>query len=248
MLKRTLLVLTAAGSTLGGAAQAAELASVSRLAFGPDGTLFVADWKAAQVGALSLPPVTATRPDAPFNVMDLDAAIQPVLGATDGRLESLAKRPGTTEVYLAVSVGPDWRPAILVAAPDGVVRALDVPRLSATVAKLENPPAGDFRFWNQTPMRSFTVTDMQWHAGKLYVAGVSNGTFASSLRILGTPFDGSQTVTSVAMYHTTHNQVETRAPIRGQFVTRRLSTAARSMHHAGSARTFGKRASVQSPG
>ncbi len=63
-------------------------------------------------------------------------------------------------------------------------------------------------------MRSFTVTDMQWHAGKLYVAGVSNGTFASSLRILGTPFDGSQTVTSVAMYHTTHNQVETRAPIR----------------------------------
>jgi len=43
------------------------------------------------------------------------------------------------------------------------------------------------------------------------------------LRILGTPFDGSQTVTSVAMYHTTHNQVETRAPIRGQFVTRRRS-------------------------
>jgi len=43
MLKRTLLVLTAEGSALGGAAQATELASVSRLAFGPDGTLFVAD-------------------------------------------------------------------------------------------------------------------------------------------------------------------------------------------------------------
>ena len=63
-------------------------------------------------------------------------------------------------------------------------------------------------------MRSFTVTDMKFHDGKLFVAGLSNQTFASSLRILSYPFDGKQTMSSIAMYHTSHNQIETRAPIR----------------------------------
>lgn len=126
----------------------------------------------------------------------------------------MAKRPGAAEVYVAVSAGPERRPAIVVAAPGGAARALDLAGLPATVAKLDNPPSGDARFWGRLPLRSFTVTAMQWHDGKLYVAGLANGAFAWTLRILGTPFSGSQAVTSVAMYHTTHNQIETRAPIR----------------------------------
>ena len=113
--------------------------------------------------------------------------------------------------YIAISVGPDRRPAILVASPGGATRALDLSGLPATVAKLDNPLAGDARFWDSILLRSFTVTAMQWHDGKLYVAGLTNGIFASSLRILGTPFGGSQAVTSIAMYHTTHNQMEKRA-------------------------------------
>ena len=213
MLKRALMMLTVSACTIGSPGRAAELASVSRLAFGPDGVLFAADWKAAQVNAINLPPAAGT-PDTPFNIMDLDAAIQPLLGGTGVRLESMAKRPGTNEVYVALSVGPERTPAILVVTPDGSARALDLPHLPATLAKLNNPPSGDARFWKTTPLRSFTVTDMQWHDGKLYVAGLSNGTFASTLRILSMPFGGSQAVTTVAMYHSTHNQVETRAPIR----------------------------------
>ena len=55
---------------------------------------------------------------------------------------------------------------------------------------------------------------MKWHNGKLFLAGLSNQSFASSLRIIAYPFDKKGAMASVEMYHTTHDQVETRAPIR----------------------------------
>jgi hypothetical protein len=55
---------------------------------------------------------------------------------------------------------------------------------------------------------------MTVHDNKLYVAGLSNATFASTLRVYDLPLDKAATVTSIEMYHPVHNQVETRAPIR----------------------------------
>ena len=213
MLQRTLAFALVAGTALAGPVQAADLTSVSRIAFGPPNTLFVADWKGAQIEALTLPPADK-HPDTSFNMLDLDALIRTAVGTDDVKVEGLAKRPGTDEVYIALSAGPDRKPAILVVTPDGKGRALDLAALHATNEKLEDAPDGNYKFWDRTPLRSFTVTDMKWHRGKLFVAGLSNQTFASSLRILNYPFGGPQSITSVAMYHTTHNQVETRAPIR----------------------------------
>ncbi len=218
MLQRMLASTSIAGLMLvgvatAGAARAADLASVSRLAFGPVDTLFAADWKGGQIEALSLPKAPPAK-GAPFNVLDLTAAIRARLAADDVAIKDLAQRPGTDEAYIAVAVGPEQRPAILVATPDGQLRTLDMARVPARAARLQSPPETTFKFWNRTPLRSFTVTDMKWHDGKLYVAGLSNATFASSLRVLSYPFDGKQTLSSIAMYHTSHNQIETRAPIR----------------------------------
>jgi hypothetical protein len=58
------------------------------------------------------------------------------------------------------------------------------------------------------------VTDLAFHDGRLYVAGLSNAAFASTLRIYDFPFNGKATASSVEMYHAVHNQTETRAPIR----------------------------------
>ncbi len=213
MRHRSLALALVSGAAFVGAAHATELQSISKLAFGPQDTLFVADWKAGQVEALSLP-AAAGHADAPYNVLNLDQVIRAVVGTADVKVESLAKRPGTDEVYLALSVGADSKPAILIVTPDGNARALDLATVQATTGKLEDAPDGTYKFWDRTPMRSFTVTDMRWHAGKLFVAGLSNQTFASSLRILGYPFGGAQSISSIAMYHTSHNQIETRAPIR----------------------------------
>ena len=64
------------------------------------------------------------------------------------------------------------------------------------------------------PERSFTVTDMKWREGELFIAGLSNQDFASTLRRAKYPFDAQQSITSVEIYHTGHNLIETRAPIR----------------------------------
>ena len=60
-----------------------EIASVSRIAFGPPDTLFVADWVQSKVHALKLP---KAAPDAgkPFNLMDLDTALVRALGTSRG--------------------------------------------------------------------------------------------------------------------------------------------------------------------
>jgi hypothetical protein len=56
---------------------------------------------------------------------------------------------------------------------------------------------------------------MKWRDGELFVAGLSNQDFASTLRRVTYPFGSQQqSVTSVEIFHTGHNLVETRAPIR----------------------------------
>jgi hypothetical protein len=194
-------------------ANAADIQSVSRIAFGPANTIFIGDWVGSKVHALTLPQANAGD-GKPFNVLDLDASLRKALGAQDIVLEDLAARPGTNEVYVAASAGAKKTPARFAVTADGDVRALDLTAMTETSADLEKPLSPDLKFWDNIPGRSFTVTDMKWRDGRLYVAGLSNQDFASSLRILPYPFGKGAAMASVEMYHTSHDQVETRAPIR----------------------------------
>jgi hypothetical protein len=192
---------------------AAGIRSVSRITFGPANTLFVADWAQSKVFALTLPDDDANA-DKPFNLRDLDGPLQKAVGSAEVTLQDIAMRPGSNEVYVAASVGPKKRPAILAVKADGSVRALDLPQVAATSAGLDKAPDASLTFWDTIPGRSFTVTDMKWHDGKLYLAGLSNQSFASTLRILAYPFGTGKAMASIKMYHTSHDQMETRAPIR----------------------------------
>lgn len=210
-LAATAAAASAAGMPVGTAAAAARLSSVSRLAFGPGNVLFAADWKAGKVFALSLPPAAAPT-NKPFNLTALGASLAELLGTRDLRIESTAMRPNSDEAYVSVQVGKNLQPAIVVAKPDGSVKLLDLATTHATAAALEKP-ADALTFWNKIPENAYTVTDMKWHGDRLYVAGLANQRFASTLRILSYPF-GSQKMASIEMYHTAHDQLETRAPIR----------------------------------
>ncbi len=150
-------------------APAADLKSISRITFGPANTLFVADWVQSKVHAFTLPEAT---PEAgkPFNLRDLNTPVQKALGSGDVAFVDLAVRPGSDEVYIAVSMGSQKTPGIIVAKPDGTVRAIDWKKLDATSAHLEKPPEASLKFWDNIPGRSFTLTDMKWHEGKLYLA------------------------------------------------------------------------------
>jgi hypothetical protein len=69
-------------------------------------------------------------------------------------------------------------------------------------------------------MRSMTIVDMKFHDGELYIAGISNEEFSSTLRRVTYPFTGEISETKVKIYHDAHAQWETRAPIRAMTFTK----------------------------
>jgi hypothetical protein len=130
----------------------------------------------------------------------------------------MAVRPGTELAYISLSLdrGRSVLPAPALVSVDsgGKVNVLNLATVSHTSAAVTDRPAADKTFWKDTPAATYLVTDLAFHDGRLYVAGLSNAAFASTLRIYDFPFNGKATASSVEMYHAVHNQTETRAPIR----------------------------------
>jgi hypothetical protein len=195
-------------------ASAADIQSISRLSAGPANVLFVADWKAARVHAITLPQAAQKPAGAAFNILDLEALLSKQVGGARITVEDMVVRPGTAEVYVAISYGAAKSPALFVITSDQKARRVDLKAAKSTSVALRDAPTTDYKFWKDTPERSFTVTDMKWRDGELFVAGLSNQDFASTLRRVKYPFDSKQSITSVEIYHTGHNLIETRAPIR----------------------------------
>src|SRR5215510_11278725 len=157
------LVLIAIACCLGAAvnASAAEIKSISRLAAGPGNVLFVADWKAARVHAINLPQVAQKPAGAAFNILDLEAVLSGQVGGARITVEDMVVRPGTAEVYVAVSYGAAKTPALIVVTSDRRARRVDLKTAKATSTVLRDAPTTHYEFWKETPERSFTVTDMK---------------------------------------------------------------------------------------
>src|SRR5262245_5843705 len=84
-----------------------DIRSMSALAFGPDGVLFVGDGKGGAVFALDLADKTAREVKEPKEVTDVEGKVSALLGATpaDVLVHDLAVNPISKNVYLAVSRG-----------------------------------------------------------------------------------------------------------------------------------------------
>ena len=210
------LLLIAIACCLGAAVNvsAADIKSISRLAAGPENVLFVADWKSARVHAITLPSAPQKPAGTAFNILNLEDLLSAQVGGAKATVEDMVVRPGTAEVYIAVSYGAAKTPALIVVASDHRARRINLNAAKSTAIALRDAPTSNYKFWRETPERSYTVTDMKWRDGELFVAGLSNQDFASTLRRIRYPFDSRQSITSVEIFHTGHNQVETRAPIR----------------------------------
>ena len=209
-----LLLLAIACSLFASHVSAADIRSISRLAAGPENVLFVADWKSARVHAIALPRAAQKPAGTAFNILDLEDHLSRQVGGRKVTVEDMVARPGTAEVYIAASYGAAKTPALFVVGNDQKARRVDLKAAKSTSVALRDAPTSNYVFWRESPERSFTVTDMKWRDGELFAAGLSNQDFASSLRRIKYPFDARQSITSVEIYHTGHNLVETRAPIR----------------------------------
>lgn len=202
-------------------APAAELKSAAKLTFGDAGTLFIADWKAARIYALKVP---AGKPAnvRPFNLDDVQQPIAAALGvpAASIRFEDLAVQPGSGIAYVSVMIGAAKlapRAAVVSIDSTGTVGRVATADLK-TWAAISDAPSKDRSFWRKLPAQALTVTDMKFYQDKLYVAGLSNRSFASTLRIYDVPFAAAARTATIEMYHPVHDEVETRAPIRAMSI------------------------------
>ena len=210
-----------AESPVPNAAAVAQDMSVTVLEFGGPNVLFAADQANNKVFAFELddlPDQTGNLESVPYNLTGLGQSLATHLGASpfDIVYNDLAVHPVTKAAFLSLSIRGDaeTEAAVVMVTPDGNLTTLDLKSLAHSSIRLDNTADDDVSFWRDIPATSLSVTDFEYDDGKLYIAGLSTGEFASTLRKVSYPFDGNTETTSIEMFHTAHNQNETRAPIR----------------------------------
>ena len=217
------------------------LRSAGPITFGADGVLFVADSAAAAIHAIDVGATGEASGAEPFDLDHVDERVASYLGASvrDVAIHDLAVPPVTHDGYLSVQRGHgDDAVALLVRVDhlDGSVSDVDLTDVpSASVTLDDAPDEADDRsdvtlptdgsgeeltFGDRTirilkrPIRLATITDLAWTEGALLVAGLSNEEFASKLRRIPLPFGGDVAANNLEIFHVSHGQWETAAPIR----------------------------------
>jgi len=198
-----------------------DLKSATALAFGPKGVLFVGDPQGAQIFAIDVGTAPANPIGANFKLEGADQKIAALLGtkADDITINDVAIEPGTNVAYVSVSrgKGPTAEPAIVRVDGKGGVTALPLDKVAYAKVTIANAPpeaAAPGKGGKGPPARMQAITDLAFVDGKLFIAGLSNEEFASKLRSIEFPFKAADTGASVEIFHTNHNAVETRSPVR----------------------------------
>ena len=219
-----------AGDPPGVAAGKPDIRSLSALAFGPGGVLFVGDSKGGAVYAIELGPRAAGEVKDPKEIPDVEGKLAALLGATaaDVMIHDLAVDPISKQSYLAVSRGRaawngqwllpnDVADASVLVRFDAAARPEIVDLTSVRFARVALPNPVDAAKkvpWKNVSLRADTITDMAYANGALYIAGLSNEEFASTMWKVAYPFAGAVSATTVENYHGAHGKYETEAPVR----------------------------------
>ncbi len=101
---------------------------------------------------------------------------------------------------------------------DGTVQQLDLATLPSGTFTLLDPADETVTFWRDIPAAGLPLTDLDFVNGELFNSGLSTGEFASTLRRVPVPSTEAASSTGIEMFHATHGQTETRAPIRAMTV------------------------------
>ncbi|MEL6203777.1 MAG: hypothetical protein AAFR47_00490 [Pseudomonadota bacterium] len=197
--------------------------SATVLEFADANTLFVADTQGGKIHAYTLPDLgPAPEAAVPYNLLDADAAIAGALGADIRGItyHDLEVHPVTQDAVVSATVTIDGvaEPAVVTIARDGTVSALDLATLPSTTFEIDDAPDDGVTFWRDIPAATFTVTDLDFADGELFISGLSTGEFASTLRRVPYPFADGAASTGIEIYHAAHGQTETRAPIRAMSI------------------------------
>lgn len=186
------------------------------MAFAPHGVLLVGDTLNAAIYAIDTGDDQAASGEKSINIEGVNQKIAAMLGsdAAETVINDMAVNPVSGNLYLSVARGrgPDAAPVIFKADSKGTLSELSLKKVKFSKAAIANAPES-----KEAPRgnpRMSAITDVQYKDGKVFVAGLSNEDFASKLRVLKYPFDGSSQSTSIEVYHGAHGKLETASPVR----------------------------------
>lgn len=181
--------------------------SISALAFGPHGLLFLGDSAGATIFAID---TGDSKPagNKDLNVEKLESKITDMLGGDKARITDMKVNPASGNVFLSVAVGTGaGQPALVKVTRDGTISAVPLKDIPFASVKIPNPATG-----GKGPPA--VITHMAFLHGKLFVAGLSSEEFASTLRVIPYPFKEADKGSGIQIFHGAHGRIETAAPIR----------------------------------
>jgi hypothetical protein len=201
------------------------------VAFGPDNVLFVGDITGASVHAFALRQKDLTPQKGVelgnfhnFEGRDLVTGVDQKLAALFGTtydkivINDMVVHQPTEQIFLSVERGrgTDALPAI-VKVNHGNLELLDVDGIPHSHVHVPDEPDSKAMLEFDT-QRSFAITDLKYYKGEVFVTGVSNQRFASTLYRIPYPFNGQMLTSTVEIWHPVHGEFETRAPIIRQVI------------------------------
>jgi hypothetical protein len=207
------------------------LKSAGVLAFGPDNVLFVGDITGAAVHAFALRDTDVkSQKDVELGnfhnfegrdlVRGLDQKLASLFGTTADQIvvNDMVVHQPSQQIFISVERGRsvDAQPAI-VKVDHGQLEVLDLAHIPHTQVGIPNEPDPKAMLEFDT-QRSFAVTDVKYYDGEIFVTGVSNQRFASTLYRIPYPFNSRMATCTVEIWHPVHGEFETRAPIIRQLI------------------------------
>ncbi len=207
----------------------AAIQSISVMQFGPEGILFLGDSKSGKVFALDTEDRKKIENKEGFDLEDIEAKLAGLLG-TDAKgviIHDVAVNPISQNIYLAVSRADamqqgfwklpndiSYATILLRVTHDKQFEEVDLSNINHDAASVPAIIDEGDQTWRKSDKRTEAITDLAYANGQLYIAGLSNEEFASSVRILPFPFGKEGVYSTIEVWHVAHGKSETEAPIR----------------------------------
>lgn len=191
-----------------------EIASIDQMSFGPEGLLFLGDSKNAAVYAVDTKDVGSKAEGEELRIEDFDTKIAASLGTTADqvKIKEMVVNPISKKIYFGVQTA-DGSPVLLRVKGEGFEH-IPLNDVSYSKIALTDPIAADAKDKWDRSLRTWAISDLKYHKGKVLVSGLSNKEFGSTFRSIPFPFTDSQDYASLEIWHAAHGAYETHAPIK----------------------------------
>ena len=202
------------------------LSSAGALTFGPNNVLFVGDITGAKIHAFALRDQDLTSQtdvisgnfhnfEGRDRVQGLDRKLAALFGTTIDKIviNDMVVHQPTEQIFFSVERGrgTDAIPAI-VKVNHGQLEIVELDRIPHSQVSIPNEPDSTAML-EFDPQRMYAITDVKYYNGEVFVTGIANQRFASTLHRILYPFNSSMATCTVEIWHPVHGEFETRAPI-----------------------------------